>query len=245
MKCAPIQNFRNYCRRLGCRNKSSITVPRIRDYLNTRAFRKSLGETIAWCSLHAVPEGVVDPGEMQRRRQMLGAMGQLIAQAHERVRRSWFRWNATASPEWRRAMEVARGVQSLPMPGSTYLRSPGLNPSAALDEVKDEAQRQRIVEEVVKARAQLLRGSHTGIAWVETLDLAGGRLLLYFPAENLADGAAEVASGGVFDVNNVPPWDTWVAYTSRTLISWIPPWLESLVEDGIKVNPEQCICWDS
>jgi hypothetical protein len=217
----------------------------VRDSLNTRAFRKSLGETIAWCSFQAVPEGVVDRGEMQRRRQMLQTSGQLIARAHQRVRRSWFRWNATATPEWNQAMKTARSVQALPMPGGTYLRNPGLNPSVALDEAQDEAQRQRIVEQVVKARAQVLNDSHSVIVRGETLDLAGGRLLLYFPTENLADGAAEVASGGVLDVNNVPPWDTWVEYHSRTLISWIPPWLESWVEDGIKVNPEQCICWDS
>ncbi|HEX7286493.1 MAG TPA: hypothetical protein VF532_09940 [Candidatus Angelobacter sp.] len=169
----------------------------------------------------------------------------MIAQAHQRVRRSWFRWNATSTPEWTQAMEIAHSVQTLPMPGSTYLRNPGLNPFVTLDEAKDEAQRQGVVQQVVKTRAQLLNDSHSVIVKEETLDLAGGRLLLYFPTENLADGAAEVASGGVLDVNNVPPWDTWVEYSSRTLISWIAPWLVSLVEDGIKVNPEQCIGWDS
>lgn len=41
--------------------------------------------------------------------------------------------------------------------------------------------------------------------------LIGGRLLVYFPDADLADGAAEVQSLGLFDVHNVPPWDTWIA----------------------------------
>lgn len=41
-------------------------------------------------------------------------------------------------------------------------------------------------------------------------DLAGGRLLAYLQDTNLCDGAAEAASEGFFDVDNVPPWDTWV-----------------------------------
>src|SRR4030095_14369286 len=40
--------------------------------------------------------------------------------------------------------------------------------------------------------------------------LCGGRLLAYFPNDNLFDGFAEVQSKGFFDVNNIPPPDTWV-----------------------------------
>ena len=39
-----------------------------------------------------------------------------------------------------------------------------------------------------------------------------GRLLAYFPDENLACGVAEAETQGFFTVDNVPPWDTWVAY---------------------------------
>lgn len=44
------------------------------------------------------------------------------------------------------------------------------------------------------------------------VDPSRGRLLVYFPDADLSDGAAEVESGGFFDVCNVPPWDTWVAF---------------------------------
>lgn len=85
----------------------------------------------------------------------------------------------------------------------------------------------------------------------EVPSLAGGRLLVYFPEEDLADGAAESESGGFFDVHNAPPWDTWVAMVEDDegdrarpyLVSWVPPEFLMLAEAGIHVNPEECIRW--
>ena len=79
-----------------------------------------------------------------------------------------------------------------------------------------------------------------------------GRLLCYFPEANLADGAAEVASEGFFDINNIPPWDTWVGlYRSDLLdvghkvylISYVPEMFLRHAGKGVDVNPEQCIMW--
>ncbi|HVG45588.1 MAG TPA: hypothetical protein VM890_12695, partial [Longimicrobium sp.] len=63
--------------------------------------------------------------------------------------------------------------------------------------------------------------------------LAGGRLLVYVPDADLTDGAAELESGGFFDVFNTPPWDTWVAFATdlaapndwnaNYLIAYVPP----------------------
>ena len=84
-------------------------------------------------------------------------------------------------------------------------------------------------------------------------DLRGGRLLVYFPDAELADGAAEVESSGFFDVFNTPPWDTWVALRrdergedrgySVYLVSWVPSVFLDLASAGIGVNPEECILW--
>ncbi len=52
-----------------------------------------------------------------------------------------------------------------------------------------------------------------------------------------------ILTKGFFDVNNVPPWDTWVCYLDRYLVSWVPPVLEELASAGIRVNPEECIQW--
>jgi len=84
---------------------------------------------------------------------------------------------------------------------------------------------------------------------VPACNLRGGRLIVYFPDLELADGAAEVESRGFFDVNNAPPWDTWVAFilddkSERShLISWVPPEFLPLADAGIQVNPEECILW--
>jgi len=68
------------------------------------------------------------------------------------------------------------------------------------------------------------------------------------PDSNLFCGAAEDETEGFFDIDNVPPWDTWVAYFTASkmnscLISWIPPQFVELVSRGIYVNPEECIVW--
>jgi hypothetical protein len=84
------------------------------------------------------------------------------------------------------------------------------------------------------------------------LDLQGGRLLVYFPDANLADGAAEAESRSFIDVHNTPPWDTWVGlFRSDStdpsegvyLISYVPAALLELASRGIEGNPEECIQW--
>ena len=84
-------------------------------------------------------------------------------------------------------------------------------------------------------------------------DLMGGRLMAYFPEEDLCDGASEVASNGFFDVYNTPPWDTWIAYfedregeylpNRKYLLAYVPKNLIALANSGIDVNPEECIIW--
>lgn len=90
------------------------------------------------------------------------------------------------------------------------------------------------------------------VSITKSRDLRSGRLLCYFPDANLADGAAEVASGGFFDINNIPPWDTWVGlYRSDLrdvslrvyLISYVPEMFLEHAARGIDANPESCIAW--
>lgn len=96
------------------------------------------------------------------------------------------------------------------------------------------------------------RSSYSAMTRPESL--RGGRLLVYFPDADLADGAAQVESGGFFDVHNVPPWDTWIALADdrptmidrdhqQYLLVWVPPPLIACAQAGIDVNPEQCIAW--
>ena len=63
----------------------------------------------------------------------------------------------------------------------------------------------------------------------------------------LIDGAAGEASEGILDDYNFPPIDTWFHYIdapeSAMLLAWIPDFFTALVNDGINVNPEECIQW--
>jgi hypothetical protein len=78
-----------------------------------------------------------------------------------------------------------------------------------------------------------------------------GRLLVYCPDMSLNCGTAESLSGGFFDVDNTPAWDTWVALVHRRdsygyhqwLIAWIPSVLLPLVQAGMDAIPEECIFW--
>ena len=84
-------------------------------------------------------------------------------------------------------------------------------------------------------------------------EMAGGRLLAYFPDAELSDGAAEQETDGFFDSYNAPPWDTWVGlFQDATaadlsyrvyLVAWIPPVFLHTASRGIAVNPESCIVW--
>jgi hypothetical protein len=83
--------------------------------------------------------------------------------------------------------------------------------------------------------------------------VASGRFLLYFPDEDLCDGAAQAASDGFFDVHNLPAYDTWISFfveegrtqrsSSRYLLSYVPPSMLSAADAGVEVNPEECILW--
>ena len=122
------------------------------------------------------------------------------------------------------------------------LRSPDLKPEhieigmGVLDWPSQ--QRQTVVDELTRKRAQLLKSWE----FEQSLD-DNGRVLVFIPDHSLFDGAAEVETGGFFDDNNVPAWDTWIDYVEGHLLSWVPSNLVELVEGGIQVNPEECIMW--
>ncbi len=76
--------------------------------------------------------------------------------------------------------------------------------------------------------------------------LGGGRLLAFFPDATLGDGAARVATGGLFDNDNRPVRDTWVCYIFEGsglgyLVCWMPPTMLEDAASAIDVNPEECI----
>jgi len=125
------------------------------------------------------------------------------------------------------------------------LRSQALTPNML------DRDRTAIVDFVAAGRARLV-SDRPPITGPESL--RDGRLVVYFPDANLADGAASESSCGYFDVHNVPPWDTWIALACERdpavdptrqhyLIAWVPPELRAYAQAGIDVNPEECIAW--
>ncbi len=64
---------------------------------------------------------------------------------------------------------------------------------------------------------------------------------------NLAHGLEESETRGYVDIDNIPPWDTWIDYVVETnanyLLSWVPEQFVTLVTAGIAVSPEECFCF--
>ncbi len=136
-------------------------------------------------------------------------------------------------------MALSQRVRESLGPLDKIVRSQSLRPDFGF-ETYNFAYPWTTADHVVANRAALLRQNSSKNS---TADVAGGRLLLYDPDENLADGAAEYSSNGFFDSNNVPPWDIWVGMANRTLVSWVPPVLVEAAQIGIDANPENCIRW--
>jgi hypothetical protein len=137
------------------------------------------------------------------------------------------------------------------------LRNSELRPPA-FGMVPDTGERCRWVERIGGRREELLARRCYGLRPLagdaRASDLAGGRLLLFYPDETLSDGAAELSSYGLFDFDNEPPWDALVWYVPSDRwpeddrltsfgVYWIPPQLLDLADAGVQVNPEACIRW--
>ena len=161
----------------------------------------------------------------------------------------WFlRWRAKG--EIRRAAEMLAEGQELMKTAAVTSIVPPLRRQPrsevlrllALSLAESGADHAAIVGQVVEARSQILRdsGRHSES---QSSEPRGGGLLLYAPQDNLACGAAEYLSLGYFDVDNVPPWDTWILMLGKYLVSWVPPRLARLVQEGLDENPEPCILW--
>lgn len=114
------------------------------------------------------------------------------------------------------------------------LRTPTLRPHPLEDG------RSAVVESVARARYIALHAPPKRPA----TDLAGGRLLIYEPDMNMAHGLEESETRGYVDIDNIPPWDTWIGYVveakAHYLLSWVPGSFVALVTDGIAVSPEMC-----
>src|SRR5580700_1513127 len=211
-------------------------------------FNRRLNETISWCSSQELITDPVEDARITERREMSRRAAALMGSAYRILplyERSTCISRLMAWSKIRRATKIrieAKRLMAVAEPGSIVpplrhqLRSQALSPLAQ-SFAHSGADHTAIVEQVAEARSQILRDSGK-YSEPQSTDLHRGRLLLYAPQDNLACGAAEYSSKGFFDVNNVPPWDTWMLMLGKYLISWVPLQLFRLVQEGLDVNPE-------
>ena len=186
---------------------------------------------------HSIESNPAESIEAQQRRR-LGAQAAESAKRSAQTSRPKF-WKAYLLRRALRRYAKAKLHQLVPL--AKQLRSPSLQP-VSFEPAQPFVARAQIVETLADKRAEQLRIEQRYPS-TPLMDLGGGRLLLYAPDENLCDGAAQSSSKGFFDVDNIPPWDTWVCFVDRYLVSWVPPQLLDLANQGINANPEQCILW--
>jgi hypothetical protein len=207
--------------------------------LHSAGFRRSLAEAIAWCATLQLTDHLDEAAAIRYRRALVDESHRVFRRVYERVQHDW--QALTRTEEWHRSRALLQEADPLSLSTlDAQLRSAPLKPSFAMDDFTNDERWADAVTGVVAKRSQLL-----GEASLEPEASAPirGRLLLFVPSETLMDGAAKYSSNGFFDVNNVPPWDIWVAFSDRTLVSWVPTALVETAQRGIDANPEVCIHW--
>jgi hypothetical protein len=194
----------------------------------------ALAEASSWCSsrtLTATPEETPD---VRRRRALVVEAGKLYSEAHNCGERY------PDGPHFRKGRALFEQAE---MSSLVLLRAQ----LRSVEFLQGSLSENLSTENFADAFSSVVLNRHEHLKKTSTQpkppSVNAGRLLYYWPHENLACGAAEYSSNGFFDVDNVPPWDTWVSFDGSTLISWVPAILIPLAQAGIDANPEACISW--
>jgi|tagenome__1003787_1003787.scaffolds.fasta_scaffold20567581_2 hypothetical protein len=206
------------------------------DVYQSPEFKQSLNETMVWCSNLVVTVLEQSPA-LNKYFEVMKHWGQVMQPAP--IWKRWFRRKITGSQEWEGTSELIRLTSPFVASMTSRFRSSHLPGPSDTEALKTDDDWQEAVRSVSQKRHQLLQGHEITPA----TDEHNGRLLLCWPAETVADGAAQYASAGMFDVNDVPPWDMWVHFSRGTLISCVPNHLVGLAQAGIDSNPVDCIRW--
>ena len=199
-------------------------------------------EVALWCSLQELTAFHQDSPDQARRRELLKEANRLLVKARYRGQ-SWLQRSLPNGRQWTRAMNLIREADPDSLASLEHqLRSSKLKPTDSIGSSYCEESRQEIVNRVIDLRSSLIKSQLFGEHATPSSQLRG-RLLLYIPSENVSDGASRFASNGFFDAYDCPPWDLWLRYSDRILISWVPEVLFPLAQAGIDANPIECIRW--
>jgi len=108
-----------------------------------------------------------------------------------------------------------------------------------------DVRREEIVTTLAKTRREALQqGVMKG-----TRELKDGRILAFEVDACFFDGVVAAETKGFFDAEDLPPWDTWLAYrvpvgeVNPLLLSWVPSTLVATVENAIKVHMSNAYRW--
>jgi hypothetical protein len=208
----------------------------------TAIVAQRIDEVALWCSFQELKTFHQDSPDESRRRELLKEANHLLATTRY-TGDSWLQRSLPNGRRWTRAMNLMREADPDSLaPLEHQLRSSALKPADSIGNSYSEESRQNMVNHVIDLRSSLIKSQPLR----EHASSAGrlrGRLLLYVPSENVSDGASRYASNGFFDAYDCPPWDLWLQYSDRTLISWVPEMLFPLAQAGIDANPVECVRW--
>ena len=129
-----------------------------------------------------------------------------------------------------------------PARAADSLRSPELGPPRNI--VHERTHVDLIAAEVaaVLARRQERLGSKPAPA---TTLPPGDRILAFLPRRSLFHGSSPPECDGFIDVDEIPPWGTWIIWAGEMLLSWVPASMVAGVDSAIRCNPEESIRWAS
>jgi hypothetical protein len=207
--------------------------------------RLRLAETIAWCSLQKLQNNPPESDDVKRRR----ALGERAANhafaAYQLEAASLFKWinrkRVKAMQDEASRMYMEAKLHTI-RPLADQLRSVELKFASGFDAQRSNEERAVMVEKVCEVRAGLLRESECDLDLTD-INLSGGKILCYAPDEHVADGAPGYDSKGFFDGVSAPPWDTWVCFSGKYLVAYVPRILCGLAQRGLEVDPVECVRW--
>ena len=129
-----------------------------------------------------------------------------------------------------------------PARAADSLRSPELGPPRNIvHEVTDLAGIKAEVAAILARRLELLGSTPTPAAALPPSD----RILAFLPLDSLFHGSSPPECDGFIDVDEIPPWGTWIVLAGEMLLSWVPASMGAGVDSAIRCNPEESIRWAS
>jgi hypothetical protein len=113
---------------------------------------------------------------------------------------------------------------------------------AGFTDAQIEEIRAKIVQDLCYQRAALLADAPPRAA-------ERGSVLAFDLEATFFDSVPASISGGFFDANDLPPWDTWIAYgkcaalQSNVLYSWVPAEFEVVVGHAVRAHLSNAYAW--